>query len=350
MSGETSVAAARARLLTQVLPNGVPALWCPPLTHYDRDGGIDGARIEAHLRFLAPHVNGFLIPGTTGDGWELSEAEIRRLLEIVLDLAPRLDLRVLIGVLKSDAGAALETMKATARWIGSRTNADGMLSSLTKARVCGFAVCAPRGRDVSQADIGQSLASILEAGFPTALYQLPQMTLNEFSPEVASELARRFPNFILLKDSSGADRVVLSGKSLGGVFTMRGGESDYARWLKAAGGPYDGFLLGSANSFAREYSQLIGDVSGGRMDTARQLSQRLAATVSEVSGLVGGLPEGHAFVNANKALDHFFAHGPKAAKAPPPRLLSGSHLPVEVLRKTEQLLSRNDLLPVKGYL
>src|ERR1043166_4219749 len=63
MSGETSVAAARARLLTQVLPNGVPALWCPPLTHYDRDGGIDGARIEAHLRFLAPHVNGFLKGG-----------------------------------------------------------------------------------------------------------------------------------------------------------------------------------------------------------------------------------------------------------------------------------------------
>ena len=69
----------------------------------------------------------------------------------------------------------------------------------------------------------RALASILEAGFPTALYQLPQVTQNEFSPEVGSSLALRFPNFMLFKDSSGSDRVVSSGKSLGGVFTLREG-------------------------------------------------------------------------------------------------------------------------------
>jgi len=68
------------------------------------------------------------------------------------------------------------------------------------------------------------LTPTLELGVPVALYQLPQVTLNEIGPELVSNLAGRFPNFILFKDSSGGDRVVLSGMDLGGVFTMRGAE------------------------------------------------------------------------------------------------------------------------------
>jgi len=194
------------------------------------------------------------------------------------------------------------------------------------------------------------MASILDAGLPTALYQLPHVTQNEFSPEVASSLALPFNNLILFKDSSGADRVVLSGKSLGGVFTMRGGESDYARWLRPAGGAYDGFLLGSANGFARELDQLINDVSAKRLDAARALSERLAAAVSEVYAVVAGRPDGKAFSNANKTIDHFFAYGPGAAKAPPPRIRGGSRLPVEVIRRTGEILSRRGLIPTQGYL
>ena len=194
------------------------------------------------------------------------------------------------------------------------------------------------------------LASILEAGLPTALYQLPQMTQNEVSPEVASSLALRFPNFVLFKDSSGADRVVLSGKPLAGVFTMRGGESDYAGVLKSAGGHYDGFLLGSANCFARELDQLINDVSAKRFDPARQMSERLAAVAGEVYRVVTSRTNGIAFGIANKAIDHFFAYGPRAAETPPPRLHGGKRMPVEVIRRTGEILSRHGLLPAKGYL
>ena len=75
----------RSQLLKRLFPNRVPVLWCPLLTHYSSDGHIDRARMAAHLRHLSPYVKGFLIPGSTGDGWEMSDAEIRQLLEIAIE-------------------------------------------------------------------------------------------------------------------------------------------------------------------------------------------------------------------------------------------------------------------------
>ena len=195
-----------------------------------------------------------------------------------------------------------------------------------------------------------ALASVLDLGVPTAIYQLPQVTLNEIGAELASELARGYENFIFFKDTSGADAVVLSGKSLGGVFIARGAEGNYARWLKPAGGPYDGFLLASANCFARELQQLVREISGGRFDTAGQLSDRLSAAVVDTMKLVACLADGNPFANSNKAIDHFFAFGPEAEKKPPPRLHVGSSLPVELIGATGKILKREGLMPDKGYL
>jgi len=306
--------------------------------------------MAAHLAHLSPFVKGFLIPGSTGDGWEMSDAEIRELLEIAVEECQRLDLNLLIGVLKIDAGAVLKTLAQTVEWLGSRTNGRHAEDSLAKAKVCGFTVCAPRGKDLSQEQIEGALVSVLELGLPIAVYQLPQITQNEIGPDLASNLARRFANFILFKDTSGADRVVLSGRSLEGVFTVRGAEGDYARWLNTAGGPYHGFLLSTANCFARELHQIIDDISGKRMDAARRMAARLTSVVAEVFQLVNSVPEGNPFANGNKAIDHFFAHGPRAAEISPPRLHAGSRLPLEVIRATGEALSRHGLMPAKGYL
>lgn len=53
--------------LSSIFPKGVPLLWCPPLTHYDRQGAVDPSRMAAQFQQLAPYVGGFLIPGSTGD-------------------------------------------------------------------------------------------------------------------------------------------------------------------------------------------------------------------------------------------------------------------------------------------
>ena len=190
---------------------------------------------------------------------------------------------------------------------------------------------------------------VLKARAPIALYQLPQVTQNEIGAELVSKMAARFSNFIMFKDSSGTDRVVSSGKDLGGVFTVRGAEGDYSRQLKVTGGSYDGFLLSTANCFAGEFRQMITDLSEGRVGAANKMSERLTATVTAVFNLVSPFPDGNAFANANKAMDHFFAYGPKAATVPPPRLHAGTSLPAEMIVETGKILQRYDLMPRAGY-
>jgi Dihydrodipicolinate synthase/N-acetylneuraminate lyase len=348
MNTSSSVAHDRSQLLARLFPQGVPKLWCPALTHYDGEGRLDAERIAAHLRHLSANVKGFLIPGSTGDGWELDDAETRQLLRIAIQQANELQFHLLIGALKPDVDSGLKMFWDTIDWIESRMKDKG-LNALAKARVSGFVICPPRGKDVSQSEMARWFEAVLKTGIPIALYQLPQVTQNEISAELVSRMAGRFSNFIMFKDSSGADRVVSSGKDLGGVFTVRGAEGDYAKWLKAAGGKYDGFLLSTANCFAKEFRKMISDLEEGRIDDATKMSERLTGTVSAVFELVSPFPDGNAFANANKAMDHFFAYGPKAATIRPPRVHAGSSLPAEMIVETGKILDKYGLMPAKGY-
>jgi dihydrodipicolinate synthase/N-acetylneuraminate lyase len=348
MTTLSSPAETRSQLLARLFPEGIPKLWCPALTHYDRDGRIDAPRIAAHLRHMSADVRGFLIPGSTGDGWELDDSETRQLLTVAIQQASELRFHLLIGALKPNPDSGLKMIWDTIDWIQSRMD-NNALNSLTKARVSGFVICPPCGKDISQTEMERWFETILKAGIPTALYQLPQVTQNEISEELVSKMAAQFNNFIMFKDSSGKDSVVSSTKDLGGVFTVRGAEGDYASWLKKAGGRYDGFLLSTANCFAKEFREMISNLSDDRVEAAKKMSERLTATVTAVFQLVSPFPAGNAFANANKAMDHFFAYGPKAATAPPPRLHAGSSLPKEMIVETGKILQRYGLMPQAGY-
>ncbi len=340
----------REQFLKKVFPEAIPQLWCPPLTHYDQHGAIDAARIKAHFQHLIPYVRGFLIPGSTGDGWELTPGERRQVLAIGLEQAQRFNAQILVGALHPDPGQALHLIDEDVHSIKTQMAECDTAKAMLKAHVCGFTICAPRGQALTQDEIRQGLASVLELGLPTAIYQLPQVTLNELSSELAANLAHRYANFIFFKDTSGLDRVALSGQDLSGVFTVRGAEGDYFRWLKTGGGPYDGFLLSSANCLARELHQMITDISTGRLEQAQRLSKRLETAVSHIMHLAETVPQGNPFANANKAIDHFFAQGSEALAQPAPRLHAGGCLPVELLRSTQTILEREKLMPARGYL
>jgi len=135
MAHDSTVAGLRLALLQQLFSDGVPSLWCPSLTHYDADGRIDAARIRAHLRHLTPHVKGFLIPGSTSDGWELNDVEFWEVLEIALDQAQKLELYLLVGLLKADANEALEALTKVLAHIKARTN-ESMQTKRSQRRAC----------------------------------------------------------------------------------------------------------------------------------------------------------------------------------------------------------------------
>ncbi len=344
----TRFAGRRRELVERLFPEGIPTLWCPSLTHFDDGGRIDRPRLRAHLRSMQPWVRGFLAPGSTGEGWDLSDGEARALVDILVEEIGALRGHLLIGVLTTTADDMVRRIESTVAWLRRRSREDDALDALARSSVCGFTVCPPSGSGLPQPRMRAALEEVLSLGVPVALYQLPQVTGNEMSPETVAALSERFPNFYLFKDTSGADRVAASG--FRGAFLVRGAEGGYAGHLAAAGGRYDGFLLSTANCFGRQLSDMIDAVRAGRREEAEAFSGKLTAICGELFDLAGRVGFGNAFANANKAMDHFFAHGPSASSHPAPRVHSGERLPPHLVEAAGAALRRHGLMPEAGYL
>ncbi len=346
------IVARRKALHRELFPGGIPRFWCPLLTHYRNDGGIDFDRMSRHLDHIIPWVKGFLIPGSTGDGWELDDDETLKVAEFAIRKASAYKASLLLGVLKADTGTMERTISDLLALIERETGISKKKTAdaLKAAGVCGFTVCPPRGKTLTQADIETGLSRILDMGLPTALYQLPQITENEAAPETFGKLVQKYSNVILFKDSSGQDGIAMSRVDKGDVFMVRGAEGEYARWLKDSGGPYDGFLLSTANCFPREIRDIIESLEKGSVEKARGISERITLAVNEVFSLVQSLPCGNAFTNANKAFDHFFAFGPAASAVEGPMLHAKIRIPGEIIAATGTVLSRYGFMPSKGYM
>jgi hypothetical protein len=306
--------------------------------------------MEAHLAHVSTWVKGYLIPGSTGDGWELNDEETSLIVDFALGQALKHGLNVLLGVLKPSVEGMWGTIRSMLQKVHNFTGLHDPNEALLSARVSGFTVCPPTGESLPQEIISEGLSLILDMGLPTALYQLPQVTGNEISPETFARLAESYPNLIFFKDTSGADRIATSCKDTRGVFIVRGAEGDYDRWLKPAGGLYNGFLLSTANCFPSFLSNIIELIDNGDTERARLLSDKIAHAMDNVFALIHSVPQGNMFTNANKAIDHYMAHGPLASKKEGPMLHAGVRLPESIIAETGKILTYFDLMPSKGYL
>ena len=336
----------RAELIRTLYPQSVPALWCPLITHFRAKGELDEDRTNAHIRTLAPYVGGFLAPGSTGEGWEMDNEEIRELLSMLMKSVNQVQSRLLIGVLKTGRRESA----SSARQILQELAIPEDIHTQYLHNFFGITVTAPQGAELGQKEIAADIGEVLDLGYPTALYQLPQITGNEIHPATAKELAQTYPNFYLFKDTSGKDTVAYSGELPDDIFLLRGAEGDYARQLSSAGGPYYGFLLSTANCFARQLSDIITYTPRGLHDRAAELSDRIEHTVEAAFQAVGHLSFGNPFANANRAMDHFMAYGPEGYRTDPPLAHSGDRLPQPVIEEVGEQLESADLLPPRGYL
>ena len=350
MSHHKETIARRQTIIGEMIGRPVPRLWCPPLTHYTKNGALDIDRMRAHWAFMLPHVDSFLLPGSTSDGWEMTDDEVSSLLDFSLEFAGRFNIRLLIGVLKTTPSETCEMLLNTVKLLKERTGMEDTIQALKQSKVCGFTVCPPHGTGLTQDEIQAALKSVLDLGLPTAFYQLPQITGNEMSPVVVLELAEQYPNLIFLKDSSGNDTVALEDQGKSGIWFMRGAEGDYAVWLKESGGPYDGLLVSAANCFAKQLRELMTSLEEGKNERAIALSNLLTDLLFNVFDIVDGLPNGNPFTNANKAIDHFMGYGQRAEKISPPMLHAGIPLPEIVIHDVWKILNRAGLIPRTGYL
>lgn len=343
-----TVAARRAALRERLLPVGMPTLWCPLLTHYTAEGALDFDRMRSHLDHLQSSVTSYLVPGSTGDGWELTDQETSSLLDFLVAEAASRRLSLLVGILKPTAAEMMVAIAAVMTKLKGLVAACGDEEALLRSPVRGFAICPPRGSGLSQSEISDGLGRLLSTGLPISLYQLPQVTGNEMAPQTVRDLAAPHGNFIWFKDSSGTDRVADSG--LDDVLLLRGAEGGYSRHLKEGGGKYDGLLLSSANGFGPQLDRMIRWLRAGEHAAAHDLSDRISDAVRAVFEAAAPLAYGNTFTNANKAIDHFIAHGPGARRVAPPRLHSGHRLPATLIDAAGAALTRYGLMPAQGYL
>lgn len=338
----------RGEIAGRLFPGGIPKLWCPPLTHFANDGTIDEGRMASHLKFLAPWVHGLLVPGTTGEGWELTDSESSRLIRIAGLLAQPLGMKLLIGILKPSADAMVQAVGRVMKEVGITLRSDTLLDTLSEKGIAGFTFCAPRGTDLTQKQIEEALRTVLDLGLPSALYQIPQVTGSEVAPDTAYGLGSSYENLLFVKDSSGDDRILSADGDRRGVFFLRGAEGDYYEWCRGREKPYDGFLLSTANCFPEQLSRILSPEVAPA--AAASLSRAITEIVNESFHIVSGFAEGNQFTNANKAIDHFNAYGAAAGEVTGPRLHGGAVIPKDIILGVGKILERHGMLPKSGYL
>ncbi len=263
---------------------------------------------------------------------------------------------MMVGVLRTGRGEAAQAVREMIhRFAGEEAESKGgvqwnLVDRLMRRRIAGFTVTPPKGAELTQEEIYEELAQVLEIGAPISLYQLPQVTQNSMEPETVAALAERYPAFYLLKDTSGEDLVASSGIDLHGIFLVRGAEGGYSDHLKSSGGYYDGYLLSSANCFAKELRQIQWLCDNNQHGEARKLAQRVSAVVEHAFGLVQELPFGNPFSNANRAIDHILAHGNESRIVPPPMTHSGSRIPEHVITTVREVMKDKGFNTELGYI
>ena len=320
----------------------VDALWVPLLTHYQGVArvAVDPRRMAAHVAHLKPHLRQFLLAGSTGDGWELSIRQLLDIARLARDPAVFGEARVLFGLLRGTTDEVIQWAHALEQ--------NFLDEGLPAGEFLGYAVCPPIDERAGQDAIRRHYERVLKATTrPIAVYELPQVTGCSIAPETLSALAKD-PRVILFKDTGGVDAVARAG-AIASVVMLRGAEGGYVEALKP-NGPYDGWLLSTANVFAREFRQILRFRDSGQADAALDLSQTLTRQITALFESAESLPFGNAFSNANRAGDHVLAWGRAWREAPPPLTISGEALPRALLEAAAASLARHPGVPERGYL
>jgi 4-hydroxy-tetrahydrodipicolinate synthase len=313
----------------------VDPLWAPLLTHYDHHGAVDLNRMRAQIRSLTGQIDQFLLAGTTGDGWEMSDEALSSLVALTRERGVRL----LFGVLRGKTDAVIRA----ASQLEAAVDASGQNTAAV-----GLTLCPPVDRHASQAQILEHFGRILAVTrLPVAVYQLPQITGCEIEPDTMRQLLDH-PRVLMFKDTSGSDRIV-SAAAADSVVRLRGAEGGYARARIPRGG-YDGWLVSSGNAVPETLRMMVNALEAGRIGTAEALSERLDRIVARLFAAAGVVPFGNPFSNANRAADHVRAHGRRWREAPIPRTISGAPLPVSLLSAAFDTLEADGLISATGYL
>lgn len=309
---------------------GLPTLWFPPLTFYREDGSIDFDRTDEMLARVYPYSQGVLVPGSTGDGWILDQAQQEEIVRHYLKGFPFGRFHIMIGALKPTPE---ETISAMNRWceiIREEAGIEEITPAMDKVGVTAFVVCARNGENSAEKQL-KDLSKILDLGLPAAFYQLPQVTGVTVQPEVILDLADKYPNLIFAKDSGGGDELSLSRLLKDRLMLMRGAEGDPSEFIGGEDPVYDGLLLSTANCFPQVYADML---QGKKRDFAPY-----GEIIDKVFSAASKDPVSNAFSDANRAMEHVLYYGKSSLNVPLPVGIGGKRLRRELVELAEEVMN-----------
>ncbi|MBF6557619.1 MAG: dihydrodipicolinate synthase family protein [Acidimicrobiales bacterium] len=231
----------------------------PLLTAFGLDGELDEAAIRRHVDVLVgAGVHGVYPGGTTGEGPLLSHDERERLAATVVEaVAGRLPVVVQTGAASTAEAIVLSRHAAAA-------GADAV------------AIVTPWYYRLSEVAIVEHYVRVAEAvpDTPIVLYNIPQNTGNPMSPATMAAIARRAPNVVAVKDSTG-DLAQLSDIIAATEGRLRVFEGNDAMVLPALELGAAGSVSGNANVFPEVFVELYDAYWAADHEAARRAQARI---------------------------------------------------------------------------
>ncbi len=238
-----------------------PALATP----YTEDERFDVARLRQLVRHLLPHVDGFVVNGTTGDFPLLTHEERRQAIAAVAEEAQ--GKLIIAGTGATSTHEAIALSRAA-----QEAGADALL------------VVAPYYLPVSAEGMRRHFLDVAAsvAELPVLLYNFPQLVGRPIPVEVVEAVHSAAPNVVGMKDTSGDLAYMLTVlEQLPERFSVLVGRGTVV--LPALVSGARGAILACANLIPERWQEVRRAVAAGDLETARAWQYRN----QQVSRLVG---------------------------------------------------------------
>ena len=227
------------------------------VTPFNDDSSIDEAALRKFVEFQISEGIDFLVPcGTTGESPTLSDAEQRRVVEIVVEVTNR-RVPVIAGAGGNNTAHVIKLAREC-----ERLGADGLLS------------VTPYYNKPTQEGLFQHFKAIAEATtLPIILYNVPPRTNVNLLPDTVARLAE-IPNIIGVKEASGdISQIAEIVNRVPASFRVLSGDDSMTLPLIAVGGV--GLISVASNESPEGLARLTAACLENRWDDARRLNREL---------------------------------------------------------------------------
>lgn len=233
----------------------------PILTPMFEDESINEQELRHQVnRMIDAKAHGVFPLGTNGEGYALTAAEKRRVLEVVVDEAR--------GRVPVYAGTGCVSTRETIEM--SRMAQDLGADVLS--------VIVPYFAAASQEELYAHFMEVAEAvDLPIVLYNIPARTGNALAPATVERLAKNAPNIVGAKDSSGnfdnMKQYIERTTNIGKEFSVLSGNDALILPALVFGGK--GGIAGCANAFPRTMVEIYEAFEAGDLERAKKVQDSI---------------------------------------------------------------------------